>query len=795
MFSTDWKLGKAAANDNTVGTTAWNEPNDVLNKNEALVSDASWFTAFLDQFGQDFIARDVRLCIDGDVIGTNEANNEVFGYTKVTQTIGSSSNDWGTTVTPDMLRNSSFGVAVSMARFNSPSTVAEQSQFLMITGMRFRIPKNAVVTGVEVRLRGNRDYAGPGIDYGYLYWVEMRVHYDYDVVFDGTGVSAGFVQFNEEPEHEISQQKQYQYHAFARNTFMGEWKDVTTIPKILNAINTLPGQLAINLARNLESREVEHDTIELSGYGGDLLVMTGTNEEILAQYESDYGVGEGTDLDVDHTVKVKEYYGGWEGLLTHEGEPLLTSQLEPLQVAVGYPRGRMYYHGYVSEFGLNYTPDDVTTDVKLLHISDELNNDVYRTADTLELNNPSANAGGWGFGTIMGKPYPGEITSVGQSFRAPSTFKLKRIVLPMSGWTGNIITVTVRTGSTIGSGTVLGVAQATLVGDVYVQQSVSLAFAEALSLTNATDYNFTLTSEFGRQTMSQSYPAYLMVGASLANANGRYYDGTWKDIGGDFGFSLWEEGGETRVNELSQDPSNIQKHILDYNVNNGGQVTYDDKSIEMSHTTVSAPFNTNTLKEGGDYVLKLAPADWYYYVDAGTLLYNLKSRPTKPDHIFTLRKDIISLVIAKNIESIVNEVLFTGGGDPALFKRYVDQASRQRWRKGLAKLSDNRVTDDTTAQILMESETDRNSQPIWIGTLRVLRSEYPRIPKPGEMNGFAGFGNLIDLLQVQMTSVETHPDEFVIQLGTQPPKTNKRIEDIKRNLQRLEVENNPDNPS
>lgn len=234
--------------------------------------------------------------------------------------------------------------------------------------------------------------------------------------------------------------------------------------------------------------------------------------------------------------------------------------------------------------------------------------------------------------------------------------------------------------------------------------------------------------------------------------------------------------------------------MLDYNRNNGGLIYYDKSSIELSQTTVSAPFNVNTLKESGDYVLKLAPADWYYYVDAGTLLYNLKSRPLEPAHIFTLRKDIISLVISKNIENIVNEVLFSGGGDPALFRQYIDAASRQRWRKGLAKLSDNRVTDSLTAQILMQSETDRNSQPIWVGTLRVLRKEYPRIPKPGQLSGFSGFGNLIDVLQVQMTTVETTADEFVIQLGTQPPKVNKRIEDIKRNLQRIEVENNPDNP-
>lgn len=790
MFSTDWKLGTAAVNSDSIGESEWNEPLDVLN--DGVASDnAAWFTAFVVNAGGEFTASDVRLVVDGEIVGDNEANGELFNGSQ-THVLGSDSTDWGVTLTPLNVKANGFGVAVSMSNYDPNIPNTEVSYYLVITGQKFIIPKDAVITGVEVRLVGGTDYAGPGIEYGYLYYVEMRLHYTYELIFDGKGAVAGFIEFNEAPELEISQQKQYQYLAFQRNQFMGEWKDVTSIPKILNAVNTLPGQMAVNLARNLESREIEHDTIELSGYDGDVVITTQDEEEILAQYESEYGVGSGTDLDVDHTVHVKEYYGGWETLLTHDGEPLLTHQLEELQVAVGYPRGRMYYHGYVSRFSLNYQVGNPTTDVNLLHISDELNNDIYRTEDTLEFENGSQHMGGWGFGGWFKSST--EVDRVGQSFTAPSTFKLKRIVLPMSGWTDNIITLTVRTGSTVGSGTVIGVAEAQLTGDPYREREVSFAFPEALNLTNATAYNFVLESEFFKQTMSQSYPAVLYVGNAYGGGIGRYFDSSWKNINGDFGFQLWELGGETRVNELSQDPSNIQKHILDYNRNNGGLIYYDKSSIELSQTTVSAPFNVNTLKESGDYVLKLAPADWFYYVDAGTLLYNLKARPNFISHRFTLRKDIISLVISKDIEGIVNEVLFSGGGEPALFKQYIDAASRQQWRKGLAKLSDNRVTDDGTALILMQSETNRNSQPIWVGTLRVARSLYSRIPRPGQLAGFAGFGNLIDLLGVQMTSVETQADEFVIQLGTQPPKVNKRIEDIKRNLQRIEVENNPDSP-
>lgn len=110
-------------------------------------------------------------------------------------------------------------------------------------------------------------------------------------------------------------------------------------------------------------------------------------------------------------------------------------------------------------------------------------------------------------------------------------------------------------------------------------------------------------------------------------------------------------------------------------------------------------------------------------------------------------------------------------------------------------MSDSRVTDDDTGQILMEALTDEKGQPIWLGQLEVLRSEHPKQILPGEMGGFGGFDNLIDLLQVQIVTVDTKPDRYVLQLGAKKPKTSQRIEDIKRNLTRLEIENNPSAPA
>lgn len=792
VTNTQLQFGTSAVNDPLVGTYPWVDPINVTRNGTP-----SYTAMYIDQSGNKFVVREARLIIGGEIAGTNQAaNNEINSSTTMAVVLGSSSNKWGmTSLNPRDLRRGDFGVAVSMAELNSSNVLVGQTNYLSVYGFKLEIPTDAVIDGVYVQIAGRRDYAGPGIDYGYLHYIRIQVNYTYNGVMQGVAKSAGYIDINEQYEPEIPQTKSYQYMSYENNQFRGEWKDVESIPSLKLEINKLPGELPIVLARNLDSKESEYDEIELSGSGGEVLVTTQNNETILASEETSYGIGSGTDLEVDHLVRVKEYYGGYEPLLTHEQDVILTSQGEPIAIASGYPRGRMYYQGYVSDYGFNYDADKQNTIVKLLHLSEELNNEIYRTPDTIRYNGYDISSGlAYGFGSF--EKYAGETVDMGFTFTALATYKLKRIVMGISGWRDNIITVTLRSGGTMGAGAILATATATI--SAAGINKLSFSFPESVQLTNAALYNVTVDSAFEKQTMSQSYPAFLYVGALYAGGtNYTFKDGAWvaADANYDIGFELWEAGGETRVNELSIDPSQIMRKVLDYNKIQGGLITYDMASIDSSFTVVSAPFNTNTLKDAADYVLKLTPSNWFYYVDPGELLFNLHGQPSLVTQWFTLRKDILKLELHKNIERITNHVLFTGGGDPALFREYIDAVSRGQWRKGLQKLSDNRVTDANTAEILMEAAADEVSQPIWLGTVEVLRAEHPKMIRAGELAGFRNFGNVIDFLTVQIVAVDVTPDKFVVQLGAQLPKQSQRIEDIKRNLTRLEIENNPNAPS
>jgi hypothetical protein len=63
------------------------------------------------------------------------------------------------------------------------------------------------------------------------------------------------------------------------------------------------------------------------------------------------------------------------------------------------------------------------------------------------------------------------------------------------------------------------------------------------------------------------------------------------------------------------------------------------------------------------------------------------------------------------------------------------------------------------------------------------------------MLGFIGFGTLIDGIVVQSVSKEYTPDKMPLALTYNVPRVNKRVEDIKRNLEVLENVNNPAEPS
>jgi len=259
---------------------------------------------------------------------------------------------------------------------------------------------------------------------------------------------------------------------------------------------------------------------------------------------------------------------------------------------------------------------------------------------------------------------------------------------------------------------------------------------------------------------------------------------------------ILKDGTDTKVTFNSQDPSDIARAVIDYAQTQGAHINYDSASIEDTGTTVSYTFNLNTIAECLQKIVELCPAQWYWTYDPGNDLYSLKSRPSIPARRFTKQLDASKARLRRSIAALVNEVYFTGGGDPALLVNTVDAPSQAAWRRAIAKLSDQRVTDQPTAELLAQSAIDQYKDPSFVGSITINGNHPDAIEtiQLGEMAGFINYGDYLDELELQIVGSTYNIDTIDLDLDRILPRTSKRIEDIKRNLDTLEQQNNPDAP-
>lgn len=261
---------------------------------------------------------------------------------------------------------------------------------------------------------------------------------------------------------------------------------------------------------------------------------------------------------------------------------------------------------------------------------------------------------------------------------------------------------------------------------------------------------------------------------------------------------LVEVGGDTSITYNSYDPSDIARDVIDLYEAQGGVVSYDTISIDDTGNEVSYTFNTSTTLEAIKKVLELSPGDWFWYLDMANNFVNLHGRPTTPNHYFVLGKHIQKLDVEQYIEDIVNAVYFSGGEiSPGvnLYKKYLDPDSEENYRRGLLRISDNRVILEDSADIISRSEIERNNSPRYRSAVTILDKAYEiETIKLGDLIGFRNFGNYVDALTMQVVAIDYTPEKVQLQLDTLLPRISKRLEDIKRNLDKQETVLNPVTP-
>ena len=283
---------------------------------------------------------------------------------------------------------------------------------------------------------------------------------------------------------------------------------------------------------------------------------------------------------------------------------------------------------------------------------------------------------------------------------------------------------------------------------------------------------------------------------------------------------LIKSSGNTKAIYNSYDPSAIVRDIIANAQSQGSELTYDAASVPLSGTVVSYPFNTVTIRTALEKCLELAPDDWYWYIDAATNKVHFKPKSSVVQHKFILTKHLQNILFYKRTRSMVNVLYFTGGDDGSgnnFFKKYERSGSRKKYGRRLLPYSDNRVTNAETAGIIANRILN-NRSVVEIRTEPEVITEYDiESVNVGDVVGFAGFdgdptsqgiwdvGNWDEMywdinvanpntLRLQIANLTYTPGLLIVILSSAPPDVNKRIEDIARNLDKVNTADNPDSP-
>lgn len=781
QFTTDWLIPTRVAQDDSIGDTGWVETSALFD-DDGDYTCQSFFLAGAEEF---YLAKAYLVFND-----TLTANNEATGTdTYPFSNLGGASDKWGeSSITGAQVSNEKFGVAISTGEKDG-AVYTPRSYYLIVSGFGLNLPADAVIDGIEVDIDETVNPSGGGTQTLYLDTIRIRVTYTWAISITAEANSFGGI-YTETPNRKPPYKK-FRFKVYSEDgDYLGDWKDYSE-PKYKQDINNIIGSMPISFARN----DLALDPQVANLLNENDTILTDENDSpFLIDIAPTTGLGAGTTLDTNNDVIVDAIYGQFEALLNEDDSPILNEDGSVFLVEDGYPLGRPIFRGYVPRWELPLDGSGISSEIR--SYSQDLVNILLETEDTPYIDNSTRSSGSYG---INGGG-PTDLTALYQTFTMAAEKKLSKVRLyPYAGWYFDVaFTVTIKggtpaspTGITYGSGS--GIVNRNVPVPYY-----DVVFLSPITLPAGT-YYFDFTTPEAKTGGNPTYPFNLLTSTAYAGGSLYYYNddqGLVNVTGADIAFILYEAGAETTVPFNSYDPSDILREVVDFANSRGARINYNSASIQNTNTTVSYTFRNQNIKQVIEKILELCPANWYYYYDFGTDTIYLKERSSTPDRWLRQGATVVGGKIIKTIEQVVNDVPFSGGGDPALYIRDT-RAPADGTRRGLKAISDNRVTSEDTAYILTGSEIDQLNQALYAGDVTITEDGtfYLEDVNVGEMYGFIGFGDLIDAIVVQGVSKDYSADKMPIALTYNVPRVNKRVEDIKRNLDTLETANNPVEPS
>lgn len=570
--------------------------------------------------------------------------------------------------------------------------------------------------------------------------------------------------------------RKYLYKVYRDGLFIGQLQNVTSEFSYSQTINTAGTELTIEMALNADV--ANQAVVPLTDENGNNITDESGNIIYIDRQPDVVGVDTAALVRNNNDVKVYE-------------------------ISDDDPNGQIVFSGYISRWRAGFYNGNDIVSVNCLSHGSELDN--YLIAGTTAVDVSQA---------VQNSSYFIYEPSLGASFaRVGQTFVVGVGVTQLDG-----IRVKLDTG---------GVSQSV---ELRLYTSVAAANAgnaplatvtRSLNASVATDYDFTFAVppevtpgatlffalyslyDSGSDIYYQSTSVYAGGTRYSVNYGGGGGSASFTVDTGDLYFETYYTTGATSVPFSNYDPSNIVREIVDAYAAQGGTIDYDDaiSTIDDTGLTVSYTFKVNTVLEGIRKAFDLSPATWYWYVDPATSLLYFKQASTIAQHKFVLGNDIEGLDVVATVEEVKNNVYFTGGDTGSgenLFINVSDSASiaDNAGRVGLDRITDNRVTQQDTGEAIANAHLDSRSDQMFETSVVINAEKYDvNTVDLGDTVGFAGFGNFVDSLLLQVVEKTKYAANVELKLGVIPKRFTANLEDALRRLNEVETVDNPSVPS
>lgn len=560
--------------------------------------------------------------------------------------------------------------------------------------------------------------------------------------------------------------KEYVYKWFSGQNFKGVLSPVVSKFSLSEEINTAGSQIEIELGKSFDDSNPVQITDLIVDEGGDLIVT-----------EQNIGIIVGTDVSIS-------------------GFPSLNDRIEVWEHSTDYPNGILKFNGLVSKFSSNYLT--ASTKITVLSYGVQLDNYLVQVAagDTLISNE---NTDGQEILYAQGSKTPNNvIAGAGQTFTIGTDTEVTGISVNLGNPGGFSVQTTVQIveGTPLTPGSVIG----SITRNVPPQGDTLTAFtfASPVSLSASTQYYFSVVNDMvgtpGTNTVSVATDS---TGSFSGGAMYLYNDSSgWSVTAYDMSFELTSSSGGIGNQYLSYDPGAIARDLMDNFISLGGNLAYDTSTVSLTGTTVSYTFKFSTYLEAIKKCVELSPANWWWRTDVATGEVYFRQLGQSPDHTLTVGKHIENIEISSSLETVDNTVYYSGGDDGTGQNVLVDDSdsnSVSRYGVWLKAISDNRVTLESTASILAGAHLTQYKDPRYMTTVTIPSTSFDfNLISVGDIIAFNNGNDFLNSVQLQVMSRRETPDLLTLVLDILPPTVSKRVEDIKRNLQKEQTINNPE---